>query len=97
MGSIQPEYVDVNGLAELTGISASTWNKRRLTGDSPPFVRVGRSVRYHVPTSRAWLTARQRRSTSDDGSKGAPATMHDAQLPISRAPVSQPALEEQER
>jgi len=53
------------GLAAITGISASTWNKRRLTGDSPPFTKVGKSVRYHLPTVREWLAARQRRSTSE--------------------------------
>jgi hypothetical protein len=59
------EYVDVNGLAAITGISASPWNKRRLTGDTPPYTKVGKSVRYHVPTVREWLAARQRRSTSE--------------------------------
>jgi hypothetical protein len=33
------EYVDMRKLAQITGISASTWNKRRLTGDTPPFKR----------------------------------------------------------
>jgi predicted DNA-binding transcriptional regulator AlpA len=59
------EYVDTRKLAEITGISASTWNKRRLTGDTPPFMKVGKSVRYHVPTVRAWLAERVRRSTSE--------------------------------
>ena len=59
------EYVNVRTLAEITGISASTWNKRRLTGDTPPFTKVGKSVRYHIPTVREWLTARERRSTSE--------------------------------
>jgi hypothetical protein len=59
------EYVDTDGLAVITGISPSTWHKRRLTGDTPPFVKVGRSVRYHVPTAKAWMAERQRRSTSD--------------------------------
>jgi hypothetical protein len=59
------EFVDTNGLERLTGISKSTWNKRRLTGDTPPFIKVGKSVRYHVPTVRAWLAERARRSTSE--------------------------------
>ena len=58
------EYVDTRKLAELTGISASTWNKRRLSGDTPAFIKIGRSVRYHVPTARKWLARRERRSTS---------------------------------
>jgi len=61
------EYVDTQGLEELTKISASTWAKRRLSGDTPPFIKVGRSVLYHVPTAKAWLARRTRRSTSDFG------------------------------
>ena len=60
------EYVDTKNLEALTGISASTWSKRRLTGDTPPFVKVGKSVRYHVPTVREWMAGRQRRSTSEN-------------------------------
>jgi predicted DNA-binding transcriptional regulator AlpA len=59
------QYVDTRELAKLTGVSASTWNKRRLTGDTPPFVKIGRSVRYHVPVVVAWLAHHQRSSTSD--------------------------------
>jgi predicted DNA-binding transcriptional regulator AlpA len=59
------EFVDVKGLAAITGISASTWNKRRLTGDTPPFSKIGKSVRYHIPTVRAWMEERMRRSTSE--------------------------------
>jgi predicted DNA-binding transcriptional regulator AlpA len=65
------EYVDTRKLAEITGISASTWNKRRLTGDTPPFTKIGKSVRYHVPTVRAWLANLQRRSTSDSAAAAA--------------------------
>jgi predicted DNA-binding transcriptional regulator AlpA len=58
------EYVSVRELAEVTGVSASTWNKRRMTGDTPPYVKVGASVRYHLPTAKEWMASRQRRSTS---------------------------------
>ena len=59
------EYVDTRKLAEITGISISTWNKRRVSGDTPTFTKIGKSVRYHVPTVKAWLAERVRRSTSD--------------------------------
>jgi hypothetical protein len=42
---MDPEYVDTDTLAEINGVSSSTWKKRRLTGDTPPFIKVGRSVR----------------------------------------------------
>jgi predicted DNA-binding transcriptional regulator AlpA len=59
------EYVDTRKLAEITGISASTWNKRRLTGDTPPFTKIGKSVRYHIPSVKAWMNERVRCSTSE--------------------------------
>jgi hypothetical protein len=60
----EKEYVNTRELAEITGVSASTWNKRRLTGDTPPYLKVGASVRYHLPTAKVWMAARERRSTS---------------------------------
>ena len=74
------EYVTTRELAEITGVSASTWNKRRLTGDSPPFLKVGASVRYHLPTAKDWMGSRQRRSTSDVSSL--------ASLPLKEARVA---------
>ena len=59
------ERVLARKLAEITGISASTWNKRRLTGNTPPFFKIGKSVRYHVPTVREWIAERSCRSTSE--------------------------------
>ena len=53
--------------AEYLALSASTLNKMRLTGDGPPFVKVGsRAVAYRKADLDAWLNARVRRSTSDD-------------------------------
>jgi predicted DNA-binding transcriptional regulator AlpA len=65
------EFVNVRRLAEITGISASTWNKRRVTGDTPPFAKIGKSVRYHVPTVREWMAERARVSTSDTAAAAA--------------------------
>ncbi len=69
MDTTPQEYVDTKGLQALTGISASTWNKRRLTGDTPPFSKIGKSVRYHVPTVKAWMDEHLRRSTSDHSAR----------------------------
>jgi len=59
------EYVSTRGLAEITGISESTWNKRRVTGDTPPFTKIGKAVRYHVPSVKEWMAGRERRSTAE--------------------------------
>jgi predicted DNA-binding transcriptional regulator AlpA len=52
--------------ARYVALSESTLTKMRLTGDGPPFVKVGpRAVAYRRADLDAWLEARVRRSTSD--------------------------------
>jgi len=43
--------------------------KIRVSGDSPPFYKVGRQVLYDRADLDAWLAERRRRSTSDPGHK----------------------------
>lgn len=54
---------------ELAGIrrcSTSKIEKERLTGDGPPFIRDGVSVRYRLGDYRAWVAAKRRvQSTSE--------------------------------
>jgi excisionase family DNA binding protein len=50
--------------ARLLKVSASFLAKKRLTGDGPAYIKVGRSVRYTEATLVAWMHARQRQSTS---------------------------------
>ena len=59
------EYVDVNVAARILSLSKSYLNKARVTGSGPPYVKLGRSVRYEVPTLLAWAKAQTRRSTSE--------------------------------
>jgi predicted DNA-binding transcriptional regulator AlpA len=50
--------LDDRDLERLTGGKRSTWQKRRLTGDGPPFIRIGgRLVRYRRSEVEAWLAA----------------------------------------
>lgn len=52
--------------ANYVALAESTLTKMRLTGDGPPFVKVGpRAVAYRKVDLDAWLAARVRRSTSD--------------------------------
>ncbi len=60
-------YVDTNQLAAQTGIAASTWEKRRLSGDTPPYLKIGKRVLYDLETAHKWLAAHVRTSTSDQG------------------------------
>jgi predicted DNA-binding transcriptional regulator AlpA len=44
-------------LEELTGVKQSTWQKKRIFGGGPPFIRLGRMVRYRRSEVEAWLAA----------------------------------------
>jgi hypothetical protein len=61
----EPEWGGSEWLAGITGMSVSKVNKSRLDGSGPPFAKFGDRVLYHRETARAWLAARQRRSTAE--------------------------------
>ena len=53
-------------LERVTGRARSSWQKARLTGDGPPFIRLGRLVRYRRSDVELWLAAHPSlRSTSE--------------------------------
>lgn len=60
------DWMRVPDLVRYTGIPASSWAKRRLSGDTPEFVRVGRSILYSRSAVDDWLAKRRHRSTSDN-------------------------------
>jgi predicted DNA-binding transcriptional regulator AlpA len=64
---MQTEIIDTIELARRTGTGSATWAKRRMRGypHSPPFVKLGRTVRYRWSDVEAWLETRQRQSTSE--------------------------------
>lgn len=49
------------------GLAPKTLANQRCRGDGPPFLKVGRLVRYNPDLTDAWLEERVRRSTSDIG------------------------------
>jgi predicted DNA-binding transcriptional regulator AlpA len=54
-------------LERITDRARSTWQKARLMGTGPPFIRLGRLVRYRTSEFNAWLSAHPSlRSTSDE-------------------------------
>jgi predicted DNA-binding transcriptional regulator AlpA len=67
MNPIIRSKLKVKDAADYTGLSISTLNKMRLTGDGPIFIKAGRAVIYDAADLDAWLAARRRRSTSDQG------------------------------
>lgn len=56
--------------ARYMGLATQTLAKMRLTGDTPPFFKVGRRDLYDRDELDVWLAQRKRRSTSDTGHVG---------------------------
>jgi predicted DNA-binding transcriptional regulator AlpA len=53
--------------SEYIGLAVSTLEKKRLTGDGPPFIRLGgRAVGYLVDDLDRWILEQRRASTSAD-------------------------------
>jgi hypothetical protein len=46
-------------------VSLSWLAKARMRGDGPPYVKVGRSIRYSEAALIQWMKSRQRLSTSE--------------------------------
>ncbi|MCC0008569.1 MAG: helix-turn-helix domain-containing protein [Hyphomicrobiaceae bacterium] len=55
--------------ADYCGSSASTFEKLRLYGGGPRYVKLGRRVVYDPTDLDAWLAAHRRASTSDTGAR----------------------------
>ena len=51
--------------AAYCGLSKSTFDKYRLTGEGPVFLKLGRSVVYDVDDLDAWLGSKRHHSTSE--------------------------------
>jgi hypothetical protein len=59
------EYLDTAAAAELLKLSSSTLTKRRLTGDGPKYLKLGRRVVYSRRALEAWARGHERASTSE--------------------------------
>jgi excisionase family DNA binding protein len=51
--------------AKLLKVSLSWLAKARMRGDGPPYIRIGRSIRYAEAALIQWMKSRQRLSTSE--------------------------------
>jgi excisionase family DNA binding protein len=51
--------------ARLLKVSTSFLAKARMRGDGPPFIKVGRAVRYGEAALIQWMKSRNRQSTSE--------------------------------
>ena len=51
--------------AQRWGIAPKTLANQRWRGDGPPFIKLGRLVRYDPMVTDAWVAQRQAHSTSE--------------------------------
>jgi Helix-turn-helix domain len=51
--------------AHFLRVSLSWLAKARMRGDGPPYIRVGRPIRYSETALLLWMKSRQRLSTSE--------------------------------
>lgn len=57
--------LDDRDLERMTGRARSCWQKDRVAGTGPKFVRVGRLVRYRENDVNEWLASRTVSSMSE--------------------------------
>lgn len=62
--------VDTAEAARLLGLAPITLAKLRVRGDGPPYVQLGRAIRYKPEAVMTWAEGRARRSTSDATARG---------------------------
>lgn len=62
---IAPEYLCIKEAARYTGLSRQWFEQARHKGDGPPYIKLGRAVRYKRSELDAWLLARSRRHTAE--------------------------------
>ena len=62
---MSPEMLDTAGAARYIGLSKSTLEKMRVVGNSPPYYKYARVVRYRPQDLDAWLSERRVFSTSE--------------------------------
>jgi predicted DNA-binding transcriptional regulator AlpA len=72
-GSAPPRSVPPNVIILLTAaeaarilkVSLSWLAKSRMQGNGPPYIKVGRAIRYSESALLQWMKSRQRLSTSE--------------------------------
>jgi predicted DNA-binding transcriptional regulator AlpA len=66
--SVQPAAIKLltpKESAELLKVSLSWLAKARMRGDGPPFIKIGRSIRYSELALLQWMKSHQHLSTSE--------------------------------
>jgi predicted DNA-binding transcriptional regulator AlpA len=67
--SVQPAAIKLltpKEAEELLKVSLSWLAKARMRGDGPPFIKIGRSIRYSELALLQWMKSHQHLSTSEE-------------------------------
>ena len=62
---MNPDIFNTPEAATFLRLSKPTLERLRLTGDGPPYCKLGKAVRYRKSDLDAWLASRLIRSTSE--------------------------------
>lgn len=65
VSNYRERLLTVSEAADCLRLSYSWLAKARMRGDGPPFVKIGRTIRYREAVLLIWLEAHQRLSTSE--------------------------------
>ena len=57
------QLLSVKEVVAEYGMSLPYWNRLRVTGEGPPYIKLGASVRYRRADIERWLAEQQRVST----------------------------------
>lgn len=67
MSTHNPIVLNANQVAKRLGLSESTLAKMRLSGEGPPYAKLGRRVVYRPSDIDAWVTSNRYSSTAEYG------------------------------
>lgn len=59
------ELIDTKAFAKRVGLSPVTAERLRITGEGPPYAKLGKAVRYRPDDVDEWVASRLIRSTSE--------------------------------
>ncbi len=64
-GAVLAHLMTPKEAAHFLRVSLSWLAKARMRGDGPPFIKIGRAIRYAEAALLQWMKSRQRLSTSE--------------------------------
>ncbi|MCK1517109.1 helix-turn-helix domain-containing protein [Bradyrhizobium sp. 190] len=62
-------FLSIDDVAALTGLSPSTLAKKRMAGAGPAFFKLGRTIKYAAADVDAWIMTRRRTTTWADNTQ----------------------------